>query len=163
MFITMSVMPPFTYPSQWSYGHDVIIVLWVLQIFLCHINQDVTRVHSAMLSVQRASVLAPFAVLRSSVWKGDIRCETSIALSPPQCAPAFAWASRGQLDPASKVKVSDNSYFRAKVCWVHTIEDELWFRISAVFYPQPQHGPYAIQYPLQSPAILHIYITQPRN
>jgi hypothetical protein len=36
--------------------------------------------------------------------------------------------------------VGGNSYFRAKVCWVHMIEGELLFRISVIFCPHPQRN-----------------------
>jgi hypothetical protein len=45
MIITMSVMPPFTYPSLSLCSHGVITVLYDLQIFPCPTNGDMTRVH----------------------------------------------------------------------------------------------------------------------
>jgi hypothetical protein len=45
MVITMSVMPPFTYPSLSLCNHGVITVFCDLQIFSCPTNGDVTCVH----------------------------------------------------------------------------------------------------------------------
>jgi hypothetical protein len=47
MVITISVMPPFTYPDLSLCSHGVITILCDLQIFLCPTNEDVTRVHYA--------------------------------------------------------------------------------------------------------------------
>jgi hypothetical protein len=41
----MSVLPPFTYPNLSPRSHGVITVFCYLQIFLCPMNEDMTRVH----------------------------------------------------------------------------------------------------------------------
>jgi hypothetical protein len=50
MVITMSVMPPFTYPNLSLYSHKVITIVCDLQIFPCPTNEDVTRVHHNRMS-----------------------------------------------------------------------------------------------------------------
>jgi hypothetical protein len=50
MVITMSVMPPFTYPNLSLYSHKVITIICDLQIFPCPTNEDVTRVHHNRMS-----------------------------------------------------------------------------------------------------------------
>jgi hypothetical protein len=61
MVITMSVMPLFTYPNLSLYSHRVITVLYNLQIFLCPMNENVTRVHCATLpDIRTSDVLVTF-------------------------------------------------------------------------------------------------------
>jgi hypothetical protein len=65
MVITMSVLPPFTYPSLSLQSHGVIIVLCDLQIFLCPTNGYVTRVPcAAMLETETSGVLMTFGTIR---------------------------------------------------------------------------------------------------
>jgi hypothetical protein len=52
MIITMSVMPPFTYPSLSLCNHGIITVLCDLQIFSCPTNEDVTRVRCTVMRVR---------------------------------------------------------------------------------------------------------------
>jgi hypothetical protein len=49
MVITMSVLPPFTYPNLSLRSHGVITVLCDLQIFLFPANENVTCVPCAMM------------------------------------------------------------------------------------------------------------------
>jgi hypothetical protein len=44
MAITISVMPPFTYPSISLRSQRVITVRYDLQMFLCPLNSEATRV-----------------------------------------------------------------------------------------------------------------------
>jgi hypothetical protein len=48
----MSIMPLFTYHNLSPYSHRVITVLYDLQIFLCPMNVDATRVHPAMSPIE---------------------------------------------------------------------------------------------------------------
>jgi hypothetical protein len=58
MVITMSVLPPFTYLNLSLRTHEVIIVLYDLQIFPCPTNGNVTRVPCAtMLKTETFGVL----------------------------------------------------------------------------------------------------------
>jgi hypothetical protein len=43
MVITLSVIPPFTYPSLSLASHGAITVLYSLQLFMCPMNDDATR------------------------------------------------------------------------------------------------------------------------
>jgi hypothetical protein len=49
MVITMSALPPFTYPNLSLNSHGVITVLCDLQIFSCLINENVTHVPNVMM------------------------------------------------------------------------------------------------------------------
>jgi hypothetical protein len=44
MVITLSVMPSFTYPSLSLASHGAITTLYRLQLFVCPMNDSVTRV-----------------------------------------------------------------------------------------------------------------------
>jgi hypothetical protein len=44
MVITLSVMPPFTYPSLSLASHGAIMVIYSLLLFVCPSNDNVTRV-----------------------------------------------------------------------------------------------------------------------
>jgi hypothetical protein len=58
MVITMSILPPFTYPNLSRRSHGVITVLCDLQIFLCLTNGNVTCVPCAtMLNPETSGVL----------------------------------------------------------------------------------------------------------
>jgi hypothetical protein len=82
MIITMSVMPPFIYYSLSPCSHGVITVLCDLQIFLCPINGDVTRVHcAAALETGISSALMTFGAihrhLESSCAKSFVRSSSA--------------------------------------------------------------------------------------
>jgi hypothetical protein len=64
MVITISVMPPFTYPSLLPCSHKVITVLCDLQIFSCPTNGNVTRVHCTVtLETGTSSALMTFGAI----------------------------------------------------------------------------------------------------
>jgi hypothetical protein len=97
MVITMSVLPPFTYPSLSLCSHKVIIVLYDLQIFPCPTNGNMTRVPSAMsLETETSDVLMTLGAIchhleasSMEVTFGAIRCaESSLSdLASPKPRP----------------------------------------------------------------------------
>jgi hypothetical protein len=79
MVITLSIMPPFTYHNLSLHSHGVITALCDLQIFMCPINEDATRVHCATSpDIRTSSVLMtfelwPFPTLGPPVRGGGLR------------------------------------------------------------------------------------------
>jgi hypothetical protein len=64
MVITMSVPPPFTYPSLSLRSHGVISVLCDLQIFLCPTNGNVTCVPCAVtLEAETSGILMTLSAI----------------------------------------------------------------------------------------------------
>jgi hypothetical protein len=64
MVITMSALPPFTYPSLSLCSHGVIIVIYDLQIFSCLTNGNVTCVPCAvMLKTDTSGVLTTHSAI----------------------------------------------------------------------------------------------------
>jgi hypothetical protein len=58
--ITMSVMPPFTYPNMSLHDHGVITVLHDLQVFPCSLNEGTMCVpRSASLELRPMVVFRP--------------------------------------------------------------------------------------------------------
>jgi hypothetical protein len=86
--ITMSVMPPFTYPNISLCSHGVITVLCDLEIFLCPTNRDAMRVHR--VATPSIAALRPLArkkpsarstlMLRASVWSDSALAPTRLKL-----------------------------------------------------------------------------------
>jgi hypothetical protein len=109
VLITISVIPPFTYSSQWPYKHGVITVIWGLQIFPCPMNWDMTRIHLATSSVQRTSVLASFTIVRLRYKK-----VISDARSPSP------WVLHSALPPPLELRVAD-LILQARRRWVATL------------------------------------------
>jgi hypothetical protein len=83
MVITMSVTPPFTYSNLSLYSHGVITVLCDLQIFLCPMNEGVTRVHCATSPDTRASS-APIALAMTPLHFGATSAEVAFDTTFPR-------------------------------------------------------------------------------
>jgi hypothetical protein len=64
MVITISILPPFTYPSLSLCSHAVIIVLCDLQIFPCPTNGNMTCVpYAVALKTETSGVLMPLGAI----------------------------------------------------------------------------------------------------
>jgi hypothetical protein len=73
MVITMSIMPPFTYPNLSLRSHGVITVLYDLQMFLCPTNEKVARVHcAAVLDTGTSSTLMTFGAALHRLEVSDV-------------------------------------------------------------------------------------------
>jgi hypothetical protein len=63
MVITISVMPPFTYPNLSLCSHEAIRVLCDLQMFPCPTNEEATCIHcAAVLEMGTSSTPMTFGV-----------------------------------------------------------------------------------------------------
>jgi hypothetical protein len=64
MVITMSVLPPFTYPRLSLCNHEVITIFCNLQKFLCPTNGHTTCVHCAVtLEIGTSGALMTFGTI----------------------------------------------------------------------------------------------------
>jgi hypothetical protein len=128
--ITISIMPPFTYPNLSLYGHGVITVFRDLQIFLHPTNGNVTHVLHAMSSSVRVSAM----VMISTV----ICCHPKTSDAGATFGALYS-RIEGSL-PEQDAKVCCRCYCEAMVSPRPTCEGELCSEISVTSGPHPQHS-----------------------
>jgi hypothetical protein len=141
--ITMSIMPPFTYPNLSPYSHRVITVIWDLQIFPCPMSEDATCPSCHLIRLVDLQP-GPFTIFQPLVQGWPLtrhlrRLETSGVTSRFRLG--FTWLTWS----CRKGKGGRNLHFRVKVRQDMHSRVDFDLGIFMAFSPHPQQFYYMVK------------------
>jgi hypothetical protein len=110
MVITMSVMPPFTYPNLSLCSHRAIRVLCDLQMFPCPTNEEATCIHcAAVLETGTSSMPMTFGVALHCLEVSDAEVTLGTISHHVECPPPYSVQPQLRLSRGSTVQPTFSS------------------------------------------------------